>query len=255
VQLSSGAASVGAPNLDNYLTASADRVVWRVGDSAVHTVQPGEGHLLAVAAGEGLETGEVASFSAVRVLAKLFGPTTPRKPERVLLRYLAQAHDALFAQAHQSGQVLGTSIALLWAPQHDELAWAQVGDCRIVRLREGRVSQLSIEHTRQAYAQRHGRAAPVEPDVVTQRFIQGSAGLGDDAALHLEPGLDVGHEVMARGDRYLLCSAPVWRALDPRQLAEDLGQGTAQQAAQQIVQTAHVGVHRGCLTAAVLFAD
>jgi protein phosphatase len=240
--------------LDNYLEASADRVVWRVGNDAVRTSQPGEGHLLAVAGGEGVQTGELASFSAVRVLAKLFGPTVPRKPQRVLLRYLPQAHDALFAQAAESGQVLGTSIALLWSPRVGELAWAQVGDCRIVRLRDGRVSQLSIEHTRQAFAQRRGRAATLDADAVIQRFIQGSAGLGDDAALHLESGLDVGHEVLASGDRYLLCTAPVWKSLDLEQVRECLTEPTAQQAADRCVSLAFRAGHRGCLTAAVLFA-
>ncbi len=255
MRLSTRAASLGTPNLDNYLVASADTVVWRVGDGAVRTAQPGQGHLLAVAAGEGVQTGELASFSAVRVLAKLFGPTVPRKPQRVLLRYLRQAHDALFAQATDSGQVLGTSIALLWSPRLGEVAWAQVGDCRILRLRDGRISQLSIENTRQAYAQRQGRSATVDGDTVIQRFIQGSAGLGDDTALHLESGLDVGHEAMAQGDRYLLCSARVWQALDRVQLRQCLSDATAQQAADRCVDMAYRGGQPGCLTAAVLFAD
>ena len=255
MRISTGAACYCTPNLDNYLLASADRVIWRVGSDAVCTTQLGEGHLIGVAAGEGVQTGELASFSAVRVLAKLFGPTIPRKPQRVLLRYLCRAHDALFAQATESGQVLGTSIAVLWSPVLGELAWAQVGDCRIVRLRDGRVSQLSIEHTRQAFAQRSGRSAKVDADAVIQRFIQGSAGLGDDAALHLESGLDVGHEVMARGDRYLLCSAPVWRSLEVEQLRQYLGEATAQRAADRCVTSAYRGGHRGCLTAAVLFTD
>lgn len=255
MRVSSGAASWGTPNLDNYLITANDHVVWRVGDDAVRTALPGEGLLVAVAAGDGLETGELASFTAVRVMAKLFGLTVPRKPQRVLLRYLHQAHAGLFSQAADSNRVLGTSLAVLWAPRLGDLAWAQVGDCCVIRVRDGRVSQLSIAHTRQAFAQREGRSGAVDGDAVLQRFIQGSTGLGDDVRLHLEPGLDVGHELLAPGDRYLLCSATVWRALSGDLLKRALSSHTAQQAAEQCVQKAWQHGSLGCFTAAVVFAD
>lgn len=117
------------------------------------------------------------------------------------------------------------------------------------------MSQLSIEHTRQLCAQRSGRSAPADPGAVIQRFIQGSAGLGDDAALHLESGLDVGHEVIAPGDRFLLCSAPVWRSVDLAQMKACLGEETASDAATACVHIAARRGRPGSATAAVLFVD
>src|SRR4051812_36030754 len=81
-----------ARNEDNYLVCSGHRVAWREGDEEHFEPGDGEGVLMALCDGMGgHRDGEVASTTAVRVLAKLFRPGAPGDPSRALRRYVIEA--------------------------------------------------------------------------------------------------------------------------------------------------------------------
>ncbi|MEQ1566420.1 MAG: protein phosphatase 2C domain-containing protein [Myxococcota bacterium] len=210
-------------NEDNYLLCRDGLVTYRVNDRDTRVFQPGDGVLIAVCDGMGGHTdGHVASTTAAKVLAKLYQPGLPRRPARVLLKYIQESHRQLHWAARTDGPVgMGTTLTAVWMV-NGQAAWAHVGDSRLYQLRSGKLTQLTADHTRNEFARRDGRPPLPEGEHLAQNFIYGSRGLGDNAALRLEQGLDNGAEDLAAGDRYLLCSDGLTTVVDDGRIGRTL---------------------------------
>jgi len=243
-----GAAQVCAR--DSVLVGHEGRVTVRSGERERVARHAMHGALLAVASGVG-EGADVASASAVRSVGRLASTDVPRRPDRVLSRYLLAAHEALHQSALDRGQHLAASLCAIWAVD-GKLGWLHVGDTCIVRLQRGRVARLTTEHTAAEFGHRRGRPVGSAPLDVVQRFIAGSIGLGDDASLHLQQGLDFGLEPLEPADCYLLTTHAVAHALDDAALGEVMSTGDAEEVATRCVRRAgHVHPEEAA-TAAVL---
>lgn len=174
-----------------YVVGHEGRLVWlEAGEERSRRVG-GHGLLAAVARGDG--GGAVASAAAsaaVAVLGRLYGPP-PRDPRGALADYLSAAHTRMYWQARQqdAAQRPAASVAVGWWVD-DVLVWAVVGDGLVWRLREGRLEALGLPWEA-------GRR---------QRFIRGSRGLGDDTAVHLREGVNIGMQSMAPGDRVVVAT-------------------------------------------------
>lgn len=231
--------SIGVPaarggrevNEDNYLVCRGGRVEWREGRDEHVERATGPGTLLAVADGMGgHQQGEVAATAAVRVLSKLYQEARPQDPARALRRYVQEAHRRLHERARAGGEVkMGTTLTVAWLLD-TSVAWVQVGDSRLYLFREGRLRQVTADHTRGEFARRDGRSAALA-EHLAQSFIFGSRGLGDDANLRLEDGRDAGLLEVRRGDRLLLCTDGLWGSVDDASLADVLQHTVDPQAA------------------------
>lgn len=204
-----GAARGGrARNEDNYLVCRDGRIGWRDGDAeqAVH-VGPSPHVLLAVADGMGgHEDGELASAAAVQAVSRLYARPVPAEPEATLREFLLDAHRRIRARVAVAGSVkMGTTLTVAWLV-HTRVFWAHVGDSRLYHWREGRLTRISRDQTRHEFAHRDGRPTPPHPQHLSQNFIYGSRGLGNDAELRIDRGVDTGSFSVRVGDRLLLCS-------------------------------------------------
>ena len=210
-------------NEDNYLICRDGRATWRDGDGERSPAIFGEGQLVAICDGMGGHSdGDVASTTAVRVLAKLYRPGAPRDPARALRKYIQESHRRLHARARAEGPVtMGTTMTACWL-LGGVAGWAQVGDSRLYLYREGTIRQLSIDQTRDEFARRDGRPSPADGAHLAQSFIFGSRGLGDDGSLRLEVDKDAGCLILQRGDRLLLCTDGLWGAVDDISMADVL---------------------------------
>jgi protein phosphatase len=98
----------------------------------------------------GHAAGEVASSLAVRIFTEGLSGAHPA-PEQALSRVIEDAHrQILDAQLdHPEHLGMGTTASLLWlAPDRRCQAWiAHVGDSRIYRFRDGRLEQLTEDHS------------------------------------------------------------------------------------------------------------
>ena len=156
--------------------------------------------LFAVADGMGGHAaGEVASEIAVRVLSEL----APEHPDgEALGRAIEEANRAVIQAAREGRgrQGMGTTMTAAML-EGERLVIAQVGDSRAYLLHQGKLQQLTRDHSLMADMIEAGQLTPEEARTHPQRSVITHA-LGSDA--HLHP--DIYEINVETGDRLLICS-------------------------------------------------
>ena len=156
--------------------------------------------LFAVADGMGGHAaGEVASEIAVDVLAEL-APAHPDGGQ--LARAVEEANRAVIQAAHEGRgrEGMGTTMTAAML-EGERLVIAQVGDSRAYLLHQGKLQQLTRDHSLMADMIEAGQLTPEEARTHPQRSVITRA-LGSDA--HLHP--DIYEINVETGDRLLICS-------------------------------------------------
>ena len=156
--------------------------------------------LFAVADGMGGHAaGEVASEIAVRVLSEL----APEHPDgEALGRAIEEANRAVIQAAREGRgrQGMGTTMTAAML-EGERLVIAKVGDSRAYLLHQGKLQQLTRDHSLMADMIEAGQLTPEEARTHPQRSVITRA-LGSDA--HLHP--DIYEINVETGDRLLICS-------------------------------------------------
>ena len=156
--------------------------------------------LFAVADGMGGHAaGEVASEIAVRVLSEL----APEHPDgEALGRAIEEANRAVIQAAREGRgrQGMGTTMTAAML-EGERLVIAQVGDSRAYLLHQGKLQQLTRDHSLMADMIEAGQLTPEEARTHPQRSVITRA-LGSDA----HPHPDIYEINVETGDRLLICS-------------------------------------------------
>jgi PPM family protein phosphatase len=158
--------------------------------------------LFAVADGMGgAQAGEVASGLAAAVLEE--GAGEERGEERVA-SLIQEANRRVFQRSNEDAATSGmgtTMTVALVDSAGGTIAFGHVGDSRAYRVREGRLEQLTDDHSLVGELVRSGKLSPEEAETHPQRSVI-------TRALGTEPDVDVDtFTVEARpDDLYLLCS-------------------------------------------------
>ena len=101
------------------------------------------------------------------------------------------------------------------------MLWA--GDSRLYRLRKGKLTQVTTDHT--VAAELNLGAEAEEADHAITRAVGGSGSMT----------LDARRDRVERGDRYLLCSDGLTRELRDEEIAPLLGKGDVNQSAAALI--------------------
>lgn len=156
--------------------------------------------LFAVADGMGGHAaGEVASEIAVNVLAE----RAPAHPDgEALSRAVEEANRAIIQAAHEGRgrEGMGTTCTAAML-EGERLVIVQVGDSRAYLLHQGKLQQLTRDHSLMADMIEAGQLTPEEARTHPQRSVITKA-LGSD--IHLHP--DIYEINVETGDRLLVCS-------------------------------------------------
>jgi PPM family protein phosphatase len=158
--------------------------------------------LFAVADGMGgAQAGEVASGLAAAVLEE--GAGDERGEERVA-SLIQEANRRVFQRSNEDAATAGmgtTMTVALVDSSGGTIAFGHVGDSRAYRVRDGRLEQLTDDHSLVGELVRSGKLSPEEAETHPQRSVI-------TRALGTEPDVDVDtFTVEARpDDLYLLCS-------------------------------------------------
>lgn len=156
--------------------------------------------LFAVADGMGGHAaGEIASEIAVNVLAE----RAPEHPDgEALARAVVDANREVIRASHdgRGREGMGTTMTAAML-EGERLVIAQVGDSRAYLLHQGKLQQLTRDHSLMADMIEAGQLTPEEARTHPQRSVITRA-LGSDA--HLHP--DIYEINVETGDRLLICS-------------------------------------------------
>ena len=158
--------------------------------------------LFVVADGMGGHTaGDVASSTAVEIISEGSDQASPENPD-TLATLIRNANAAIYEKSSQDPSLRGmgttcTLVLLDGAQAHI----AHVGDSRAYLLRDGRLRQVTEDHTLVARMVKEGRLQPEEAEHHPQRSIITRA-LGVDADVEV----DLDRLELREGDRLVMCS-------------------------------------------------
>jgi PPM family protein phosphatase len=181
----------------------------------------------------GMASGEVASRLAVETILSHCrdaeaNPALPLVGERIagisdasnrLASAVRLANRVIFTagQKDPEQQGMGATVVAVRVA-NDRLSVAHAGDSRAYRLREGKLEQLTQDHSFVAESVRRG---------IMNEWEAGTSGMQNVLvrALGIEPELEVevSEELMMEGDTLLLCSDGLTRELSDAQIAAVLG--------------------------------
>jgi len=178
----------------------------------------------------GARAGEVASAMAVAALYGLAGGAD--ELVGALEDVNARIHTAAQADATLTGMGTTATAALI---TRDELVVAHVGDSRAYLLRDGRLQQVTEDHSLVAELIRRGALTPAEAERHPQRSVI-------TRALGAEPGVevDVVRLVPQAGDVLLLCSDGLTGMVGDGEIGRIVGgPGTLPERARELVRAAN----------------
>jgi protein phosphatase len=237
VQSKGGWVSAGGTHRGNVRPINQDALLDRP-DIGLWAVADGMG---------GHASGEQASALVVEQLSKLPQPRFLGRSAWQVECLLSEANRRLVGQAEASGEaIIGTTVVVLLAVGRScALLW--VGDSRIYRLREGRLQQLTTDHTE---VQRWLAAGQISPEEAETHPYSGvlSRAVGAEDDLSIDRAI----APLCDGDRYLLCSDGLTKELAAERIEALLGSGTPEQAVQQLIDNACRAGGRDNVTALVV---
>ena len=158
--------------------------------------------LFAVADGMGgAQAGEIASRLAAAALRQRSGDDSGNGRERVV-QLIQEANRRVYERSSEDEAVSGMGTTMTVALVEDTAVWiGHVGDSRAYLVRDGRLEQLTEDHSLVAELVRSGKLSPEEAEIHPQRSVI-------TRALGTDPDVDVDAFAVdgEAGDVYLICS-------------------------------------------------
>jgi protein phosphatase len=191
----------------------------------------------------GHDGGEVASAMAVETLCKRAREFEADKPEgeealEALLRDAFQAaNNTVKDAADEKGTDMGTTLVAILVVEERLGFLANVGDSRGYLLRDGRLHQLSIDHSLVQKMVDRGRiTAEQARNHPHSNILLRTVGTEHDV------DIDVFRVQLEAGDRVLMCSDGLWGEVEDRDMESILNTyGDPRIAARELVRAAHHG--------------
>jgi PPM family protein phosphatase len=222
-------ASKGPEMTHTFVTASATHIGGRDTNEDAVVVSDG---LFAVADGiGGLQDGDVASRLALDTLDV---PFAADRTVSGLLDACQEANRAVWGQANGQDNIMGTTLVALAMTSDAAGIVLHAGDSRLYRLRNGRLEQLTHDHTIIADWVRTGELSEEDARTHPHRFVL-------TRAISAFPHVDVDHAGVScePGDRLLLCSDGLFKTLAPQEIKAVLASdGEPQRTADRLVTLA-----------------
>ena len=240
----------------------------RKSNEDAHCVEPRFG-LFAVADGMGgYEGGEVASRLVVGTLAELFRQNCTESEggeggeggertwpygmkaelgflENLLDVAVRTANREVVARKHGALAHMGSTVAAL-AVRGREVVVAHVGDSRVYRLRDGRLGQLTRDHSLYAEMEAAGSSGlPHRRDFPWRNVITRAIGMSDARC-------DMLRDQLRAGDVYLLCTDGLLETVEEADIAGVLGSQAPEEACRTLVNAAFTLGGRDNITAVVV---
>lgn len=194
-----------------------------------------KGSFYAVADGMGGHSaGQIASELALKTAIKAYYADSSPVIEESLRGALQQANALIFdtGRAIVERVGMGTTMTAL-VIRGEEAFIAQVGDSRLYRLRDGRIEQLTEDHSWVNEQVKRGGLSPEEAEMSPFRNVI-TRSLGNTPNVDV----DIYTEELKAGDKFLLCSDGLSGEVKSDEMADAMRKGSPSQAAQDMVELA-----------------
>ena len=200
-----------------------------------YVVQP---PLFAVADGMGgAKAGEVASALAADAVQE--SGNDGESGEARVAALIEEANRRVFRRASEDREASGMGTTMTVAlVEGDEVAIGHVGDSRAYLIRDGRLEQLTDDHSLVAELVRSGKLTPEEAETHPQRSVITRA-LGTEA----DVDVDTFSVRSAPGDLFLLCSDGLTSMVDDETILDAVERNRAdlEEAAKALINAANLG--------------
>ncbi|HVY39367.1 MAG TPA: protein phosphatase 2C domain-containing protein [Polyangia bacterium] len=220
-------------------------------DRCGHLLEPGPRGLLVVADGvSSAGAGETAAQTAVDALLRTFADQPPGTPApKRLNRAAQQANIEVYDLATVVPELRGmtTTLTAVAVDAGGELAAVHVGDSRLYLLRDGRLLQLTKDHTVAGERARLGLMSKQKARNHPDRSV-----LTRSLGRELIVPIDRLTNRVYRGDSLLVCSDGLYNTLDDAEIAGLMAAGGAPEVCQRLVEEANQRGTLDNLSAAVL---
>ncbi len=180
----------------------------------------------------GHAAGDVASSSIVNSLSDLKPSADADALVSAIEQRLLDTNNDLLRQSEEreDRQTMGSTVVVLLAFGKKILClWA--GDSRLYRLRDGILSQITIDHSKVQDLVDEGLLTEDEAEKHPDANVITRA-IGANRRLFID--MDI-HDVQ-RGDRYLLCSDGLFKEVMQYEINELLDQGTPEEACNTLIE-------------------
>ena len=196
------------------------------------------GDLLIVADGMGAHAaGELASKLAVDTIPHAYQKLGDLAPQAALRKAVQEANTNIYIKGQSSPEFngMGTTCSCLLV-LNDKALVAHVGDSRVYRLRQGRLEQLTFDHSLVwEMAAASQTTAEQMPDCIPKNVITRSLGPRDQVNVDLEGPFD-----LANDDAFLLCSDGLTGVVEDELIGALLGAMPLEDAAQTLIDLANL---------------
>jgi len=218
-------------------------------DEVREFAREGGARLLVVADGMGGHAGgEVASATCVEAIGDYFAQAD-EDPAALLRHAFEAANERVYRQGNEDPALFGmgtTAVAAL--VEGPERAWiAHVGDSRAYRLHDGRLEQLTDDHSWVQEQVRLARLTPEEAEVHPRRNAL-MRSIGVDSQVEV----DVRCVDLRPENQLLLCSDGLWGEIDDQTISSVLASAPPEESARRLVELANEAGGHDNVTVAVL---
>lgn len=200
-----------------------------------------EDKIFAVADGMGgHRAGEVASSMAIDILKKRAGEfeegDTPQRIQKMLKEALDEVNDAIVKKGETQGDYLGMGTTLTaFHISERRIFLVHIGDSRAYLIRNGKITQLTQDHTLVADMVGKGEISEEEARIHPLKNILVRA-LGTD----IKAEVDLLSEEVQPGDRILLCSDGLSSMLRDEEILSIVNESESlENACQRLIDTAN----------------
>jgi len=196
--------------------------------------------------------GEVASRVAVETILSVFAESTHRDDIAERMRSaIERANAEVYAMGSTDHRLAGMGTTVVAAAvSNTGLTLANVGDSRAYLLRDGKLVQLTRDHSWVAKAVEEGVLTPAQARRHPDRNVIYRS-LGSDPAVNVDTFT---HDLLA-GDRVLLCSDGLTDMVEDEQLAELGGEDDLDLAARHLIDAANEAGGPDNITVTMIVVD
>lgn len=196
-----------------------------------------KGRLAIVADGMGgYEGGQEASQMAVDAILKVYREFAGADPQQALIEGLQAAHEDIreYGLSHPILRGMGTTCTAI-AIVNDGLYFVHVGDTRLYLIRDGRIIQVTRDHSYVGRLVEAGMISREEAETHPQRNIL-TAAVGTNPELIMD---SPGHpEPLRAKDVLLLCSDGLWGVVHDQELLAAVKKHHPEGAGRELIELA-----------------